>query len=256
MIKQFAKALMLFSPLTVINAAEAASKAGAYVGVQAGLSRQSYDVKGGIFADPSVFTNSNTAAAHNKTHKNNAFIGGLVAGYGWVFNNAIYTALEASISGEGSKTFTTTDTNEHAGPVVITNQPKIRYARGAAFGLSARLGYVVKAWVPFLKLGLAVSRDTVKQELNIDTAGVLGGPALTANQYRVKKTITSFIIGAGTDYYFTNNWLGRLTYEYRTQGSVTLPQIQGAALGNNTYNGTKLKNIRNHALQLGLVYKF
>lgn len=260
MINYLTKTAMFIPLLTAINSAEMTSKAGGYLGLQAGLSRQFYDVRTSFLGDSrnENFTNPNALTPHNKSRKNNAFIGGLIAGYGWVFQDTIYTALEANISKEGNKTFTARDSNmqdELGG--IVHNESKVLYKRGLAFGLSARLGYIIKAWVPFVKFGFSISRDNIKQELNIDNQNPHPDPYLTTNRYSANKTITSFIIGAGADYYFTNNWLGRLTYEYRTQPNIKLPTIQETAnAGSKTYAGSRFKNIRSHTLQLGVVYKF
>lgn len=259
--KNLVKTLMFFSAFTVINAEECKqtpSFAGAYVGMQMGLSNQAYRVRCGYLEEagntPNL-TDGRAADAHNKSYSKNVFIAGLIAGYGWVLNNTLYTGVEMVISAEGRKTFTTDDSYPQGG-APTNNQSKIAYQRGIAWGLSARFGYIINEWMPFLKLGFVISHDTIKQTLDTNMQGV--GQLLTTNQYKRTKTVPSFIIGAGIDYQFTNHWLTRLTYKYRMQDTVTLPEIKemGGAVGGRTFSGTRLKNIRSHTLQLGIIYKF
>ena len=251
---------MLFSAITVINSEECrqtSSFAGAYVGVQMGLSHQAYRVRCGYLesaGNTPNLTDGRAADAHNKSSRKNVFIAGLIAGYGWVLNNVVYTGIEIVVSTEGNKTFTTNDSYPQGGQPT-TNQSKISYQRGIAWGLGARFGYIINRWMPFVKLGFAISNDTVKQTLDTNMQGV--GQLLTTNQYKRTKTVPSFIIGAGLDYQVTNNWVTRFTYEYRIQNTITLPEIKESnAVGAAEFPGTKLKNIRSQTYQLGFVYKF
>lgn len=259
--KSSLKTLMIFTAITSAYSAEAklpSSFAGAYIGTQIGISSQAYKVRCGYLGQAgnvANLPNEATADAHNKSARKNVFIASLMAGYGWVHNNVIYTGVEMVISKEGNKKFTTKDSNSQGG-VQTVNQSKIAYKRGVDWGLSSRFGYIIDQWMPFLKLGLAISRDNVKQNLDTNMQGV--GVLLTTNQYKRVKTIPSFIIGAGVDYRLTNHWNARLAYDYRIQGKVTLPKItENAAVGGaGPFIGTKLKNIRNHTVQIGAIYKF
>jgi opacity protein-like surface antigen len=267
MVKRSMKVLMLFSALTTIMAEEVkqtSSMAGAYIGIQMGLSHSAYRVRCGYFENaggaavggPFALTDGRAADVHNKRFGKNAFIAGIMTGYGLVHNDVIYTGIEMTISAEGKTSFTTRDNYPTIGPLLNTNISKISYQRGIALGVGTRFGYIINQWMPFLKLGVSISRDTIKQTLDTNMEPL--GPLLTTNQYKCTKTVPSFTVGGGVDYQFSNHWIGRLTYEYRVQDTVKLPEIRenAAAGGGGPYTGTLLKNIRNHTLQFGIVYKF
>lgn len=162
------------------------------------------------------------------------FFGGLYAGYNYQFNNNVVLGVDADINFSGIDGNADYYWEGDLDPDHVASS-KVKYT-GA---LRARLGYAMDRWMPYVAGGLSVA----KYEFDLDHDG-------TGNwDFREKKTLTGWNIGAGVEYAATDNILVRAEYRYSDFGSKSFDH------GNGFADGAKI-DLNTHDIRLGIAYKF
>ena len=106
--------------------------------------------------------------------------------------------------------------------------------------LAARFGYAFDRTLLYGKAGVAWTRD----KFNV-TDGVGGFGNGTFNR-------TGWMLGAGLEYAFWNNWSAKIEYNYLHFGSVTEMLTTGGGLGATVPS----VSLNTHLLKVGLNYRF
>jgi outer membrane immunogenic protein len=189
--------------------------AGPYVGAQVGYtwnkSKTTFNDFGGIRAN----------SDHNKV------TGGIYGGYNFCPTPGLVAGVEFDFTKYG-------------------NAPKHDFANLAGrsynhgdtnFGGSAvvRVGLPFDRFLVYVKGGVGVAQQ---KAYNV----FVTAPNTITSDLRVSKTGFGYVLGAGVDYAFTNNLIGRLGYTYFDGGKLS---VLGGRW-NNTY----------HTVNVGIAYKF
>ena len=168
-------------------------------------------------------------------------VGGLYVGYNAQFGQ-IVVGLEAdaelaSASGDG-----TLD--------LLVGRPGDRFRTSAdeswRGSVRARLGYAIDNFMPYITGGVAWSDWDLKHSLN----DVVFGDFAEKNS----DTLVGWTIGAGLEYAFTPNLIGRVEYRYTDFGSSDNNVFPGVFPG-----VTNLRNsvdLTDNTVRLGIAYKF
>ncbi|MBX3569394.1 MAG: porin family protein [Rhizobiaceae bacterium] len=155
--------------------------------------------------------------------------GGAQIGYNWQLNNWV-VGLEADIQFSGAdETVVAAD-----GARTVTTESDVRW-----FGtIRPRLGYAFGPENRLLVYGTGgLAYGQVRYSIT-STA-----PASTATN---KDTYTGYTVGGGAEYAFTDNWTGRLEYQYVNFGQQ--------AVSNGVITTFATPNF--HTVRIGLNYKF
>ncbi len=164
----------------------------------------------GAFDGGAGFTNGGISA------DSRGLVGGAQIGYNWQFNNLIL-GVEAEAGYLGLK--------ERQIDGVGDANPQgqgFASARFGAFGtLTARVGFTFDRTLVYAKGGLAIAK--VKNQAGDFDAGVIDLSDFTANS----ATKVGWTVGAGLEYAFTNNWRGRLEYQYMDFGDERSTNLDG-----------------------------
>jgi outer membrane immunogenic protein len=168
---------------------------------------------GGAFAGNNAITGTDNSDGR--------FLGGIQGGYDYQFAPNWVFGIEANYSWTGSSS-----TNGTVNGLAYSNNLK---GLGSVTG---RLGYT---WGPAL---LYVKGGYAYADLNQSVTGAV---------LDVKKN--GYTVGAGLEYLFTQNWSGKIEYQYYDLGNTTvLAGLPGL-------NGTSYKNDE-HTIKAGLNYRF
>lgn len=148
------------------------------------------------------------------------FDGGLFggyAGYNWQSGAFVFGA-EADINGVwNDETFPFQGVDVEVGTDYLAS-------------LRGRVGYAIDRTLLFATAGVAfteVSANTTIAGIDLDES----------------ENFTGWTIGAGAEYAFTNNWIGRAEYRYYDFGNETIGDIDDV-------------DIQNHTVSVGVAYKF
>ncbi len=213
-----ADAVMIDPPVDVIIA-QAFNWTGGYVGIQAGYlwGDGHYSVVDGTYADPNP----------------DGFLGGFYAGYNYQMSNNVVLGIDADFAWTNADDFGTGYTPGGApiGGGVGINQ-EINWT-GAVRG---RLGYAVDRFLPYIAGGVAFA--------DVDSQAMTGG--VTVASY--SDTMVGWTIGAGVEYAFTDNLVGRAEYRYTDFGNESL----GAS---GRFPGGRM-DLTTNDVRIGLAYKF
>lgn len=160
----------------------------------------------------------------------NGVFGGAQIGYNWQVNNWV-VGLEADIQFSGAD-----DTVVAAdGARTVTTESDVRW-----FGtVRPRLGYAFGPENRLLVYGTGgLAYGQVRYSIASSAA-----PASAASS---KDTYTGYVVGGGAEYAFTDNWTGRLEYQYVNLGQK--------AVSNGVISTFATPNF--HTVRIGLNYKF
>jgi outer membrane immunogenic protein len=185
--------------------------AGPYVGAQVGYTWNK--VRTNYIDGTGAFANSD----HNKV------TGGIYAGYNFCLTPRFIAGIELEATKYGTapkrdvvtlagRTYNHVDTN-YGGSAVL------------------RLGMPVDRALFYVKGGVGIAEQ---KAYNATIAGVFTSSS---------KTNFGYVLGAGVDYAFTNNWVGRLGYTYFDGGKLS-------AIGGGSWRNTY------HTVNVGIAYKF
>lgn len=160
--------------------------------------------------------------------KPDGFIGGVYAGYNYQAPNNFVFGIDGDVTYANAKdTFTLTDDGDTA-----SFKQDLRWS-GAVRG---RVGYAADRFMPYVAGGVAFGgvRTTFSDE---DGSTVIGD-----------KTHVGWTVGAGVEYAFTDNVIGRVEYRYTDFGKKDYPE--GA--DNDAFSA----KLRTHDLRVGVGFKF
>src|SRR6478736_80612 len=167
-------------------------------------------------------------------------VGGLYVGYNAQFGQ-IVVGLEAdaelaSASGDG-----TLD--------LLVGRPGDRFRTSAdeswRGSVRARLGYAIDTFMPYITGGVAWSDWDLHNSLNDVVFGDF--------EERNSDTLVGWTIGAGLEYAFTPNLIGRVEYRYTDFGSSDNTGFNGVFPVTNLRNSVDLTD---NTVRLGIAYKF
>jgi len=173
---------------------------------------------GGAFAGNNAITGTDNSDGR--------FLGGIQGGYDYQFAPNWVLGIEANYSWTGSS-------NNNG---VVNGYAYNSDLKGLG-SVTGRLGYT---WGPAL---LYVKGGYAYADLNQSIVGP------TVVVLDVKKN--GYTVGAGLEYLFTQNWSGKIEYQYYDFGNTTV--VSG--LGAFGLNGTSYKNDE-HTVKAGLNYRF
>lgn len=182
---------------------------GGYVGLQAGYAWGSshFDFGPGDYANPDP----------------DGFLGGIYAGYNHQFDNNVVLGIDADIAYahlEGSE-FAFNPAGEQSTAISVAGDVQWTAA------LRARAGYAMDRFMPYVAGGLAFAHYEV---------------TINGQNISDSATLTGWTIGAGAEYAFTDNLLGRAEYRYSDFGSEAV--------------STGTVDLSTHDIRLGIAYKF
>ena len=134
-------------------------------------------------------------AAGNWSVGETAFIGGGQLGYNWQTGNFVL-GVEWD--------FDWTNANKTSG-IVTVNGVGLQATGGWDWTstISARLGYAVDHWLWYAKVGAGWNKNSV-------TVATPGNIVFASGS----NTSAGWLVGAGVEYAFTNNWTGKIEYTY------------------------------------------
>jgi outer membrane immunogenic protein len=195
--------------------------AGFYVGADVGYSWTQADSD---FSGPAL-----TAAGvlpFSLSPDSDGVVGGVYVGYNAQFNQVV-VGIEGDIeaaSNSGDDTF------------LIGGSPflKAKVEKNWQGSIRARLGYAFDNFLPYITGGVAFADYDAKAS---DFTGL---------EVSDSKTFTGWTIGAGVDYAFTQNLIGRIEYRYTDYGNDDF-----TALG-----VTDKVDIKDSTVRVGIAYKF
>lgn len=194
---------------------------GFYVGLQAGY------LWGASKAD---YSSTGFPGVHSPIDPE-GFFGGAYLGYNYQFDGGIVAGVEGDInygSIEGSSPLL------DAGGVPIAGQSfegEIDW-----FGsVRARLGYAHGRFLPFVTGGLAIAHYDV------------GNTVAGTTEHALDETLAGWTVGAGAEYAFTDNLIGRLEYRYADYGDT-----RAGTVVLDDYD----VDLSTHDVRVGVGYKF
>jgi outer membrane immunogenic protein len=169
----------------------------------------------------------NTSGLGFSSGQTGGLIGGLV-GYNYQINNFVL-GLEANGGAvlAGNRTVADSSGFNPFGNVSTSNS---YYA-----DLRGRVGYAVMDRTLLYAAGGVAFGDVTTNYLN----NVTGGLPISVASNR-----TGYTVGAGVDYAFTNNWIGRVEYRYTDLGRSTYANVYDRV------------HSSSNAVLVGLIYKF
>jgi outer membrane immunogenic protein len=165
-------------------------------------------------------------APANSSH--NKVTGGVYAGYNFCLTPGLIGGIELDVTKFGNAP--KHDTRNGAGTLFNFNHHDTNFGGSAVF----RLGLPVNRALFYVKGGVGVAQQKA-YSYNANLLGPVAGVSAS-------KTSFGYVVGAGVDYAFTNNWVGRLGYTYFDGGKIS-------ALGGRW-------NSKYHTVNLGVAYKF
>jgi outer membrane immunogenic protein len=204
---------------------------GFYVGAQIGYSWAS--------ADSSI--NNPFGVNLDVSPDANGVVGGLYVGYNAQFNQ-IVVGIEADAelaSGSGDDNIGIT-VGGLAGDTFTTRAEE--NWRGS---VRARLGYAIDTFMPYVTGGVAWSDWDVKHTLN--------DPLLGNFEQSNSNTYVGWTIGAGVEWAFTPNLIGRVEYRYTDFGSGDNDINSVFPIVNNARESVDLTD---NTVRVGIAYKF
>jgi outer membrane immunogenic protein len=165
----------------------------------------------------------------NLSPDSDGVVGGVYVGYNAQFNQ-IVVGIEGDIeaaSNSGDDTFS-----------LIPGTPFInsKVEKNWQGSIRARLGYAFDNFLPYITGGVAFADYDIKATEDFT------GLELTSGS----KTMTGWTIGAGVDYAFTANLIGRLEYRYTDYGDTDFTR----------FDFTDRASVKDSTVRVGIAYKF
>jgi outer membrane immunogenic protein len=138
------------------------------------------------------------------------FMGGGYVGYNYQMNQNFVVGLEGDFQGTTNSKSATWVTNNCDGPCTFTAKASLDWLAA----INGRVGVAYDRAL-FYAIGGAAWGGANASLNATDTYGNWAG-------YSISKTLSGFDVGAGVEYAFTPNWLGRVEYRYYDFGSYNL----------------------------------
>lgn len=196
---------------------------GAYVGAQAGHLWSKGDMTFSITGD---YANP----------KPQGFLGGIYGGANYQFSNDVVVGVDADFA------WTKADATMHFYDRAGVEHPESSGIQDVKWqgAVRARLGYAFDRWLPYIAGGVAFA--------HVDQNVVSG----TRPYDDYSHTYTAWTLGAGVEYAFTDNLVGRFEYRYTDFGSQDFPGHNFPDI-NIVPLTTKLAS---NDIRIGIAYKF
>jgi outer membrane immunogenic protein len=194
---------------------------GFYVGGHAGYRWADAD----LTADPYTFTPPSgalTVPGRNENYKLNGGIAGVHLGYNYLVAPQWLIGAEGDWTwGHSSDSLATTVTGiDSSGSDGFTLNRNSEVTLNWQATIRGRLGYVNGPWLLYGTGGVAFARVKWSESTVLNTTG----PAtVSTSAWSDSKTLTGWVAGAGVEYMFAGNWIGRLEYLYEQFGDFTVP---------------------------------
>jgi outer membrane immunogenic protein len=201
--------------------------AGPYVGAQAGYTWNNVKTNYNTLAaldTVALQTGGSANSSHNKV------TGGLYAGYNFCLTPGLVAGVELDVMKYGNAP--KKDSRNTALNAFAFNHHDTNWGGSAVVRLGAPIGRALL----FVKGGVGVA-DQKAYNVVVNNLGLI------ASSNSSSKTAFGFVVGAGVDYAFTNNLVGRLGYTYFDGGKISTP------------TGGTWKS-QYHTVNLGVAYKF
>jgi outer membrane immunogenic protein len=220
---------------------------GFYVGAHAGYRWANADFNGGAYTfDPPGDPTPLSIPARNEGYRLNGGIVGGHVGYNYQFAPNWLAGVEGDLTwGSADDSFGAalnvqasdgaTYRLNYNSEVKLTWQATIR----------GRLGYVTGAWLFYGTGGVAFARAQWSETALVTGPG---GFFAASSASSAKKTLTGFAAGAGAEYMFAQNWMGRVEYLYENFGDFDAP------FGFGRIGHVDIDNV--HKVRVGISYKF
>jgi outer membrane immunogenic protein len=195
------------APVAVVQEVPIFSWTGGYVGLQGG----------GLWSDSNIDQFDESDSGVFSDTFNGGLFGGY-AGYNWQSGAWVF-GVEGDFNGVwNDETFNILGLDVDVGTDYLAS-------------LRGRVGYAFDRALIFATGGVAFTQFSAEADLG-------GGVSLNADQ-----SFTGWTVGAGAEYAFTNNWIGRLEYRYYDFSDDALDDFGDVDLETNT-------------LTVGVAYKF
>ena len=192
------------APAPIVQEVPIFSWTGGYIGIQGG----------GLWSHSS-FNESDTGLFSDNF---NGGLAGGYAGYNWQSGSWVF-GVEGDFNGVwNDETFVIDGFEVDVGSDYLAS-------------LRGRLGYAIDRTLLFATAGVAFTQMSAE-------ADFFNGISLSAD-----KSFTGWTVGAGAEYAFTNNWIGRLEYRYYD-------------FGDSSIDGFGDVELQTNAVTAGIAYKF
>ncbi|MCZ8316452.1 outer membrane beta-barrel protein [Phreatobacter sp.] len=172
------------------------------------------------------------------TYNTRGVLGGVHAGYNWQ-TGSLVVGIEGELGFSGVS-------GRRAGAIPGVSTDDYGDTRFGFYGfIGPRLGFAVDRALLYVKAGLAVG--TVR---NTATDLLADPPPIDfdlGDTTRVTRTRLGWGVGAGIEYAFTRNWVGRLEYMYKDYGSFTSTNLDGDFFRHRNHE---------HSVRVGVSYLF
>jgi opacity protein-like surface antigen len=236
-------ALTGLAALTLLDLAASAASAqnwtGAYIGLHSGarigevtLSHGPYILSNPIDLDPAV-------PAQSRSFSLDGAIVGLHTGYNFILGTNILLGIESDVSTGSAR-------DEKSRTILIDG---IAYALNSRAeldwqaSLRARLGFTAGPWLFYTTAGIAITA--------FDWTETFSRPGVFAATVSQSDMRTGFVVGAGTEWTITGNWILRTEYLFEDFGSFKVPLAAALPVGT-----TGNVDLEVHKVRLGVSYKF
>lgn len=220
--EQTARAADMATPMPVkapVLAAVGYNWSGFYLGAHAGY----------LFGRSRVFEDGVLTEAGAPTESG---VGGLLAGYNWQSGAAVF-GLEADFGWANAVGHGTAPPPPPPAPVPAPNTYRVQWDSHVV----GRLGYASGHWLVFATGGLALASFSFQEGV------VPGAPP----EPRFGTTYVGYSVGAGLEYAFTQNLIGRMQYLYDDFGSKSF-----TTPGGEIYR----VDLTGHTVRAALAWKF
>ena len=215
----FAASAAAADAVTELPVASTYNWTGVYAGVQAAY----------IWGDGTqTYANGDYSAP-----KPSGFLGGAYLGVNYQLSNNVVIGLEGDWAWTDAKD-TSLYFHSNSAPYGSNYQSALDVDWTA--GLRGRIGYATGRWLPYVAGGLAVARVNY---VGYDSGAVFDPGAA--------KTLAGWTIGAGAEYAFTDNLIGRAEYRYSDFGSADF---------SNSYAPSEKVGLTSSDVRIGFAYKF
>jgi outer membrane immunogenic protein len=223
-------------PIAAAVVAPAFNWTGFYLGGHIGYGFGRGNHRNTLLGNGAAFDNGADTTAF--TYNTRGVLGGLHAGYNWQTSNVVF-GIEGEVGYSG-----VSGSRAGAIPGVSTDDYGDSRMGFYAF-LGPRVGVVIDRALVYVKAGLAVGtvRNTAS-DLLVDPPPInfdLGDFS------RTTRTRLGYGVGAGVEYAFTRNWIGRVEYMFKDYGSFTSTNQDGDFFRHQNHE---------HSVRLGLSYLF
>ena len=210
---------------------------GFYVGGHAG-----YRWADAEFSGPAFDGTRFTSPVRSENYRSDGGIVGVHAGYNYMITPTILAGIEGDWTWGKSKASATGSSLDSNGDGFIFRS-EVELSWQATF--RGRLGVVNGQWLVYVTGGVAFARvrwtDETTEFFNFDPTG--------STSSQVSKTLTGYVVGVGSEYMWTPNWIARIEYLYENFGDTDVPFGLGPQTGT-----LELKDV--HKLRVGISYKF